>query len=248
MPKKYQRLSIVVPTLNEAGNIAPLVNRINTALEGYEHEIIFIDDHSTDGTVKKIRKVKNDNTEELCHIRVFNKTGVRGKAFSLLEGFEKAKFENICMIDADLQYPPEAIPAMLRLVESGTDVVVANREAHDTGFIRESLSRVGRKVYGKLLYGFDCDVQSGLKLFRMAVLDDFSFNSTPWTFDLTFLFQARENGYCIDCVPIPFNEREYGDSKVNVFGTGFEILFEAVKFKLYKRKLVTSVGLNSLND
>ncbi|HUC20500.1 MAG TPA: glycosyltransferase family 2 protein, partial [Candidatus Polarisedimenticolaceae bacterium] len=179
MPQ-IQSLSIVIPTLNEADNIKALIGRIDTALyQKIRYELIFIDDHSTDSTVTSIREIAKDSPSA---ISVHLKRGMRGKAFSLLEGFSRARYELICMLDADLQYPPEAIPGMVQALAEGNDIIVANRINAESNIIRHGFSRFGRHLYGKWLHDFHCDVQSGLKLFRKEILNHISLSPTSWTF------------------------------------------------------------------
>src|SRR5205823_1855719 len=113
------------PTRNEEGNILPLIERIDKALtlKNISYEIIFIDDHSTDNTQTIISGFSSSYP-----ITLHMKKGIIGKAQSLIEGFSYAKYDIICMIDADLQYPPEAIPPMMEKITKGNaDIVVANR-------------------------------------------------------------------------------------------------------------------------
>ncbi len=82
-------------------------------------------------------------------------------------GFDIAKHDIICMIDADLQYPPEAILPMYHLLTTNdVDVVLAEREDHETSALRRLSSRVFNFAFTRLLFGFDYDSQSGLKLFK----------------------------------------------------------------------------------
>src|SRR3989344_1287876 len=112
------RVSVVIPTLNEEGNIRSLIERLDRVflLNRISYELIFIDDHSSDATREIIRKLAA--THPVC---CYLKKGLRGKAFSLLEGFQRAQGELIAIIDADLQYPPEAIPQMVRAIDEGAD-------------------------------------------------------------------------------------------------------------------------------
>jgi hypothetical protein len=152
--------------------------------------------------------------------------------------------KHICILDADLQYPPEAIPEMLDHIAGGCDVVVADRQVVNLSFTRRALSKIGRILYGKVLYGLDCDVQSGEKLFKKIILENMVLSSTTcWTFDLSFLVQAKEQGYIIGEVMIPFAKRQSGDSKVNVVFVGFEIFSQALKFKFKRRPFLTSEEL-----
>lgn len=221
-------LSIVVPVLNEEKNLAGLIGRIGQALSGLEYEVLLIDDHSTDSSSWVAQKLS-----QTYPVSFYLKKGSPGKAYSLLEGFEKARFENICMIDGDLQYPPEAIPEMLKKIDQDdADIVIANRVERSTSVLRQLSSKVYDKVFNKLLHHFDCDVQSGLKVFRKKVLNNFSVSPSSWTFDLEFLLKARRQGYRIDSQDIVFAERYSGKSKVNILATTWQLAYSAVKLKL----------------
>lgn len=229
-----RRLSIVIPTLNERGNIDPLVERLSRALEesGVIWEAIFIDDHSTDGTYQMLERIAKKGFP----ITSFLKAGKRGKAHSLLEGFAKAKYEYIAILDADLQYPPEALPGMVEKLYSGhTDIVVANRSTQETTVLRRVLSRVFKAVFSQFLHGLDCDVQSGLKVFRRKILHDVKLDPTPWTFDLEFLLAARNYGYVIGTVDIAFAERTDGASKIHFLKAIWEIGWNALALRFKGR-------------
>lgn len=231
MEKKL--ISIIIPTLNEVGNIESLLDRIakmfrENSLEG---EVIFIDDNSVDGTrgiIATVAKQYEPTFKTECHL----KQGVRGKSQSLIEGFARAKYDTIVMIDADLQYPPEAIPEMVEKMYAGSDIVVANRVEYDASFLRKILSKTFSLVFSKMLHDLHCDSQSGLKVFRRKILKEVSLQPTPWTFDLGFLLSARNRGYSIGTVDISFSERQAGASKLSPFRAVFEIGWSAIKLKL----------------
>jgi len=173
-------VSIIVPTLNEEGNIRELVQRLDRVLQSHalRYEVIVVDDHSTDAT----REVLADLSRSYP-IAVHLKKGQRGKAQSLLEGCTYAAYDVLAVIDADLQYPPEAIPEMVEKLQGGFDIVVANRRVHREAVVRKFVSRAFT-FFVNALHGFDCDVQAGLKVFRREVLQEVTFHPTPWTFDL----------------------------------------------------------------
>lgn len=229
-------ISIIVPTLNEEKNIFPLLKRIDDSLQLLKkrYEVIFIDDNSSDRTVNEITKLSKHYP-----VTVFTKIGVRGKAQSLIEGFAHATGEIVTMIDADLQYPPESIPEMYAKIASNeSDVVVATRQSHNTNILRRWGSRFNRYATGKFLHNLDCDVQSGLKMFRKEILERVEIEATGWTFDLGFLLAAVDAGYRIDSVTIDFAERTAGESKINFWQTGWEILSSAFKLKFRERKII----------
>ncbi len=228
-------ISVVIPTWNEEGNIELLVKRIHDALSKANiiFEIVIVDDHSTDNTQKIVL--------ELCKkypIRPYLKNGKRGKAQSLLQGFSVAKYDLIAMIDADLQYPPEAIPQMLDLIDETHGVVIGNRIYKNVSKPRRVFSQAFRFIFGKNLHNLDVDVQSGLKVFKREIIERITLSPSPWTFDLEFLVKARNSGYLINSYDIEFTERTSGKSKVNLLRTTFEIASRAVILKSHRSEFI----------
>ncbi len=229
---KEKRVSVVIPTLNEAGNIESLMRRLQRTFEdaAIAGEVIFVDDHSTDDTRQIIEKLQAEY-KDTFPITLAMKQGKRGKAQSLIEGFGYAQYETVAMIDADLQYPPEAIPAMVEKLSHGADIIVADRVLHDTNALRSFLSKAFVFFFARLLHDLHCDSQSGLKVFRKKILREVILDPTPWTFDMEFLLSARNYGYVIDTVDISFAERQAGVSKLSPLRAIFEIGWSAIRLK-----------------
>ncbi len=229
-----RKISVVIPTLNERESVEPLIRRIARSLEDSDivWEAIFIDDHSQDGTVGEINRM----ALEYANVSVYVKQGKPGKAYSLLEGFSYAQYPYIAMLDADLQYPPEALPEMVTMLSEGkADIVVGNRKEKETTLLRKILSRGFSLFFGKFLHGLDCDVQSGMKAFRKKIIREVVLDPTPWTFDLEFLLSARNYGYVIGGVTISFAERFKGESKIHFFKAVTEIGWNALKLRFKGR-------------
>jgi cellulose synthase/poly-beta-1,6-N-acetylglucosamine synthase-like glycosyltransferase len=235
-----QGISVVIPTYNEVENVEALAVRLDATLRLTKRsfELLFIDDHSTDGTVERL-----ETLPARLPIRIQLKSGEKGKAFSLLQGFAAAKYGLIAMIDADLQYPPEALVDMLAALDAGADIVVANRRFRDVSWLRRTLSAGFHGIFAHGLHGLECDVQSGLKLFRAEISRRIEIKPTAWTFDLPFLILAREAGYTIGSVNIDFRPRLEGSSKISVVRASGEIGKEAIRLKLRK-----SVPINFLPE
>lgn len=223
------KLSVIVPTWNEEKNVAPLVEQIHAVLNAQKitYEIIFVDDHSTDKTTAIIKKMAAKYP-----LQLFLKEGKQGKAYSLLEGFTHAKYSLLCMIDADLQYPPEAIPEMIKKIKSGADIVVANRQKYSAGVARKIMSTIFHSIFARFLHGFTVDVQSGLKVFKKTVIEHIEVNPSSWTFDMEFLLKSRHAGYSIDGIPIHFEKRHAGNSKIAVLKSSVEIALSAIDLKV----------------
>ncbi len=228
--KKYS-VSIVVPTWNEEANVTALVERIDAALRKSEtqYEVIFVDDRSTDQTRAKVVAL---SAKYPVRLLVKPDEIERGKAQSLMIGFESAQYELLAMIDADLQYPPEAISEMVAKISSGADIVVADRVDEKTTFMRRFTHWGFKFFFAEFLHGLSCDVQSGLKVFKKEIIERIQIKPARWTFDLEFLTKARDAGYSIDTVGIVFNEREAGATKINVVKASYEIGLNALLLKL----------------
>jgi glycosyltransferase involved in cell wall biosynthesis len=222
-------VSIVVPTLNESGSVHALIERIAKPLieQKIPFEIIILDDHSTDAT-RDIAMHADDS----YHVRVALKEGARGKSFSLIQGFALAKHTLVCMIDADLQYPPEAIvPMYEKLHELNADIILTKRVTQHTPLLRQLSSRIFNFLFVRSLFGIDYDTQSGLKLFRRSVIDRFTLSPSPWSFDLEFIVRALENNLRIFEYDILFAEREFGDTKLRVMSATYELALASVKLR-----------------
>lgn len=121
------QLSIIVPTFNEAPNVAELVRRVTTAVAGIDAEIVFVDD-STDATPDVVREVAASAS---LPVRLVHRDEPRGGlGGAVLEGFAVAQADVCVVIDGDLQHPPETIPDLWERYSRGdVDVVVASRYA-----------------------------------------------------------------------------------------------------------------------
>jgi cellulose synthase/poly-beta-1,6-N-acetylglucosamine synthase-like glycosyltransferase len=226
-------VTIVVPTLNEEQTIVTLLNRIDAVFASLcvPYEVLVIDDASTDRTVALARE-----TAVECHlpVRVRPKQGQRGKSFSLMEGFAQARYPILGMIDADLQYPPEAFADMLYAL-SDADIVVGDRRASYSVVApsRGRLSEIFDDWVTTRLFGLDTDIQSGMKLFDRAVYASLTINPTEWSFDLDFLAQAKWAGYQLATIPVAYAARPAGKSKVRPYLVGLGLLFAALRLRLW---------------
>jgi dolichol-phosphate mannosyltransferase len=118
------KLAIVIPTLNERTNVAPLVEKLEAALGRDGWEAIFVDDHSADGTADALRALALADPR----VRVIERIGRRGLASAAIEGMCATAAPYVALMDADHQHDPALLPAMLEAVESNeADVAVASR-------------------------------------------------------------------------------------------------------------------------
>ena len=158
-------LSVVVPVYNEKDNIKPLLSAIAEALPGIEHEVVLVDDGSSDGTPDIIRKEAADNTVLVEFTRNFGQTS------AMSAGIEAASGEFIATIDGDLQNDPADIPLMMeRLQKDGLDIVAGIRANRQDGkFLRKIPSKIANWIIRKTTNVRISDYGCTLKLFRASI-------------------------------------------------------------------------------
>jgi dolichol-phosphate mannosyltransferase len=212
-------ISIVVPTRNEAGNIAELLRRIEGAATDLPMEVLFVDD-STDETPAVIaaEALKPNRVVRLFHRSPERRTGGLGGA--VIEGFRIAHAPWVCVMDADLQHPPELVPQLLEEAHhSGADLVVASRYcenggAESFGMFRSLLSR-GSTVAARALFPNRLrdvtDPMSGFFLCRREAIDLDALR--PCGFKILLEIIGRTPDLRISSVPFQFGDRFAGESK-----------------------------------
>ena len=129
IPRK--RLAVVIPTLNEAGNIPALLDRLSAAVAELplKCEFIVVDDDSADGTPDVVRQCAARDPR----VRLFIRKGQKGLAGAVIHGWAQTDAELLGVIDADLQHPPEVLPRLIEPVMNGADIAVASRYAPGNG-------------------------------------------------------------------------------------------------------------------
>src|SRR6516162_5706974 len=117
-------LAVVIPTLNEKDNVAPLVELLDAVLDGVSWEVIFVDDDSPDGTAKWIREISRLDRRVRCLQRI----GRRGLTTACIEGALATSAPYVAVMDADMQHDEKLLPQMLAMLKSERlDLVVGSR-------------------------------------------------------------------------------------------------------------------------
>ena len=216
-------LSVVIPTRNEAANVEPLLARLASALEGIDHELIFVDD-SDDGTLEALSAHATRNGRRLVlHHR---KPGEReaGLSGAVIEGLKLATGTHVAVIDADLQHPPELLPRMLARSQSrGADIVVASRyveggSVNGLGDAARKLLSQGTRWFSRGLFHERIwnvqDPCSGFFIFRRALLENIELRPIGYKILLEVLMRTPWD--FLDEVPYRFEERAGGASKASI--------------------------------
>lgn len=119
-------VAIIIPTFNEVQNVQQLVPRLTAMLSGLNYEVIFVDDHSPDGTAAAVRSLSAQNGA----IRVIERFDRRGLSTAVIEGLMATSAAFGIVMDGDLQHDETLVPAMIRELQGGCDLVVATRYAY----------------------------------------------------------------------------------------------------------------------
>ncbi len=206
-------LSVVVPVKDEAGNVAPLVREIAAALTGQDHEILFIDDGSSDGTAAALTALK----AEIPQLRVLRHGRNLGQSRGIRTGVQAARGEIIVTLDGDGQNDPADIPKLLTALAAGPDVAMVSgvRVKRQDTASRRLASRLGNRFRSALLGDGATDTGCGLKAFRRDV-----FLNLPY-FDHLHRFLialVQREGWKVSYVPVNHRPRLTGTSKYTNFG------------------------------
>jgi dolichol-phosphate mannosyltransferase len=207
-------LSIIIPTYNEKDNITPLVERVHGALTGHEHEIIIVDDNSKDGTIEIA-----EGLAARYPVKLFVRREEKGLATAVIHGIKHSSGSIIGVMDADLQHPPEVLPALVNAVADGADMVFASRYIKgggcpNWGLFRKIVSRVAMMIAHVLLPSSRRvkDPMSGFFMFRREKVDPERLKPIGYKIALEILLVGSfEN---VVEVPFIFEERSAGQSKL----------------------------------
>jgi dolichol-phosphate mannosyltransferase len=208
-------LSIVIPTYNESENIAPLAKQIAKALKGHDYEVVFVDDNSSDGTAEIIERLAAEYP-----VRVFVRKNERGLASAVVHGINNSDSKYVLVMDADLQHPPEVIPALIEKAKSGVDVVVASRYVEgggcqDWGIVRRIISRGALSLAHLFLPATRSvkDPVSGFFIFNRRVVEGVILKPAGYKILLEILMEGKVESTAE--VPFIFVNRNKGESKLN---------------------------------
>jgi len=225
------KLSLVIPVMNEEANIEPLLEKINEDLAGIEHEIILVDDGSSDATVSKIKEFATPNLK----LVVFNRNF--GQSTAMQAGIDHAQGELIATLDGDLQNDPSDIPMMISLLESeGWDVVAGIRAKRQDGmFLRKIPSKIANWIIRKSTGVYISDYGCTLKLFKKDVAKNLGLYGELHRFIPVL---AKLYGAKMTEVPVKHHARIHGVSKYGI-GRTFKVVSDLmlmVFFQKYKQR------------
>lgn len=215
MERPRPLVSIVVPTYNERQNLPRLVEAIALHLQDRPYEILVVDDASPDGTGDLAADLAKEHP-----VRVLRRPAKGGLGSAYRDGFRAARGEVVFEMDADLSHDPRHLTALLDALESGADVAVGSRYVQSGRVVgwswyRRLVSTVGNGL-AQLALGLRIrDATSGYRGYtRRAAQLVQEVHSDGYAFQVEALWLARRKGLAVVEVPIVFENRTVGKSKL----------------------------------
>jgi dolichol-phosphate mannosyltransferase len=205
-------LSVVVPVLNEAENIAPLISEICSSLDGkLEYEIIYVDDGSDDDTPEILSEIKSS----CSRLRILRHKISCGQSTAITTGIHAAKAQWIATLDGDGQNDPADIPLLWEKmrenrVPNDNLMVVGYRKKRRDTWLKRLSSKIANAVRSSLLKDGTPDTGSGLKLFRKALFCKLPYFDHMHRFLPALVIRA---GGRVLSVEVNHRERKRGESK-----------------------------------
>lgn len=208
-------VSVIVPTFNEIQNMRPLIERIDRSIGNMEHEIIVVDDNSSDGTIQTVEELS-----KTYPVRLFVRKNEKGLATAVMEGFKHAKGDIYAVIDADLQHPPETLIPLIYEACNGTDIAIGSRyvggkESFGNFRIHRKVMSKGANFLAKALVPKVAnvkDIQSGFFAMKKNVIQNVDLKPTGYKILLEIL--AIGNYKTVKEVSYDFAQRTHGESKL----------------------------------
>ena len=217
MTSKVELVSVVIPTLNEAGTIREAITTIQTHCI-YPNEIIIVDGNSTDRTIEIVK-----DTDQ-CRLIIEPR---RGYGIALRTGIKHANGNIIVMVDGDGTYEFKHINRLIeRMIQKDAEMVLATR-MYDPTKAMGFLNFLGNKV---ITFSFDffysqflSDTQSGFRAISHEAIDKVNLREGDMAFATEMLIQFAKEGYNMVEIPTTYKARKYGKTKLKPFKSGIEI-------------------------
>ena len=215
-------LAIIVPTFNECDNVAQVVEQLDRALAGIAWEVVFVDDHSPDGTADVVRELGRCDPRVRCILRL----GRRGLAGACIEGMLATNARWVAVMDADLQHDARLLPRMLRALESGSaDIAIGSRyiqggSVGTFGSGRRLASNLSTAMARRMTAVDVTDPMSGFFMIRQDAFQRLAPQLAAEGFKILFDILASARGALrVAEFPYSFGSRQAGNSKLDLQNT-----------------------------
>ena len=223
MTSKVEMVSVVIPTLNEAGNILEAITTIQKEL-AHPKEIIVVDGNSTDGTIEIVKDTK------LCKLIIEPR---RGYGIALRTGMKQAKGDIVVMVDGDGTYEVKHINLLLdKMVKNDAEMCLATR-MYDPNKAMGLMNFIGNKIITNcfdFLYGqFLSDSQSGFRAISHSAIEKVDLDQDDMAFATEMLVEFAKKRFKMVEVVSTYKSRKYGKTKMRKIKSGIEIFATMVR-------------------
>jgi dolichol-phosphate mannosyltransferase len=228
-------VSVILPSYNEAGSIVRFLGELTQVLDDQkiDHEILLMDDASPDGTADLVERAFDGR----ARLHVIRRRGVRGLAYSIREGLERAQGAALLVMDSDFNHDPSAAPLLLKLL-ADFDLVSGSRFAPGGGMYsrsRQAGSFVMNLFARIVLQTQIQDLLSGYFAIRRDALARIPSERVFWGYgDYYFrlLYYAQRRGVRVLEIPVVYRSREGGGSKTPLLRTTLRYGAEILRLRL----------------
>jgi len=218
-------VSFIVPTYNEKDNFVVCLHTLETFAKSrsIDYEIIVVDSGSTDGTRERLEEIAAEKESVRA---VFQDTKM-GMGSALREAYPYVRNDVVCHYECDMPFQTSEIDKALKLLDSGDcDFVLGNRTGSRDRWVRY-LYTAGYRLFLRLFFGSRFQtINYSYKIFDSKLLNYISLRSSGWFIDAELVLEVLRSGYKILEIPVPYIEREKGNSTVRVLDI-LNILSEA---------------------
>lgn len=229
--QKPLTLSVIIPCFNEVDTIEAVLERVVEV--GLAHEIVIVDDGSTDGTREVLREIE---AQGYANVRVIYREQNQGKGAALVTGFSHASGDVFLIQDADLEYDPRDYPLLLKPLNEGiAKVVYGSRFLGGPRKAMNFWNMVANKILTlttNILYNaILSDMETCYKVFRADVVSDMVIRARGFEFEPEFTAKVLKQGIRIYEVPISYNGREWSEGKKISWTDGPIAMWTLIKYR-----------------
>jgi len=218
-----EMVSVVIPTLNEAGNIRETVTTIYKEIT-YPKEIIVVDGNSTDGTKEIVKDIG------FCKLIVEPR---RGYGLALRTGIKRAKGDIVVMVDGDGTYEVKHVNRLLKtMIKNDAEICLATRMYDPNkamGFMNFVANKIITFCFNFFYKQFLSDTQSGFRAISRSAIEKVDLDQDDMAFATEMLVQFAKKGFRMIEVPSVYKARKYGRTKLRRVKSGIEIFTTMVK-------------------
>jgi glycosyltransferase involved in cell wall biosynthesis len=219
-----------MPIYNEVHTLEEILRRVSAT--NVADQIILVDDGSTDGTSDLLDRITKDQP----HLQLIRHEKNRGKGAAVRTGIAAATGDLVLIQDADLEYDPRDIPALLIPIQEGlADVVYGSRflgaPRRSTMFWHMVANKLLTLMTNILYNSILSDMETGYKLFKREIIQNIPLNSRRFEFEPEVTAKMLKRNVRIFEVPITFNPREYDEGKKIGLMDAFEAVWTLLKYR-----------------